>query len=240
MNPNEFEVNEPEILSTMSTETQAIDLTKLSAEDKAALLAQLSSDQKAEKEKVKQDRKAYKELTAEFVNRNIDFLVAHNEVTEKVIKNLFEDYNPIKELKQEVYGNDPQDSYTSTLPDGSASITIGHNVSIKFDGTEASGVNKIKNFIKTLSDNNDNAKTQKLSKMVDTFLKLNPKTGMLNPSKIIELSKLREEFNDSQFDDGLEIIFQAQIRTHNSVYVSGWKYVEIDGINKKLQFRFSV
>src|SRR5690606_9705574 len=153
---------------------EAIDITKMSAEDKAALMAQLENDVKAEKEKTKQNRKAYKQLTHEFVDRNIEGLLNHNDITAILIEKLFKDYEPIKQLKQQVYGNDQQDSHTSTLPDGSASITIGYNVSIKFDGTEASGVQKIRNFIKNLSDNSNDAKTRKLSKMVDTFLKLNP------------------------------------------------------------------
>lgn len=217
-----------------------LDITKLSAVQKSELMAQLEAENKAKKQKQKDDRKAYKQLTYEFVERNIESLINHNDITGILIEKLFKDYEPVKSLKHEVYSHDHQDSHTSTLPDGSASITIGHNVSIKFDGTEASGVNKIKEFIKSLSAGNNDQNTIKLAKAVDTFLKINPKTGMLNPSKIIELSKLRDEFNDERFDDGLDIIFNAQIRTQNSMYVSGWKYIDVDGVNKKLTFRFSV
>lgn len=222
----------------MSTET--LDISKLSPQHKAQLMAQLEAEAKAEKQKLKEDRKAYKELTYDFVNRNIDSLLHHNDITGAIIEKLFQDYEPVKGLKQQVYGHEYQDSHTSTLPDGSASITIGHNVTINFDGTESSGVQKIKDFITSLLDENADDNTKKLAKMVNIFLKVNPKTGMLNPSKIIELSKLREEFSDERFDDGLDIIFQAQIRVQNSMYVSGWKYVEIDQKPKKLTFRFSV
>ncbi|WP_435138844.1 hypothetical protein [Formosa sp. A9] len=222
----------------MSTST--LDITQLSAADKEALMKQLANAQKAEKERVKNDRKAYKELSSEFVTRNIDKLIHHNDITAILIETLFKDFEPIKAIKEQVYGNEAQDSHTSTLPDGSASITIGHNVTIKFDGTEAAGVTKIKEFIKSLSDGNNDQNTLKLAKAVDTFLKPNAKTGMLNPSKIIELSKLKDEFNDDRFDDGLDIIFNAQIRTQNSMYVSGWKFIDVDGVPKKLTFRFSV
>lgn len=218
----------------------ALDITKLSAEDKAALMAQLEAENRAKKERLKNDRKAYKELTHEFVNRNIEGLLNHNDITGILIEKLFKDYSPVKDLKQQVYGSDPQDSHTSTLPDGSASISIGYNISISFDGTESSGIQKIRNFIASLSDENSDAKTKKLAKSVDTFLKLNPKTGQLNPSKIIELSNLRDEFDDDSFNDGLDIIFNAQIRAQTSMYVSGWKVLEIDGKSKKLTFRFSV
>ncbi|WP_435135782.1 hypothetical protein [Formosa sp. A9] len=220
----------------MSTET--LDLTKLSAADKAALMKQLADEQKAEKERVKNDRKAYKQLTQEFVTRNIDSLVKHNGITEALISDLFADFNPVKELKEDIYGNDPQDSHTCTLPDGSASITIGHNVTIKFDGTESAGLEKIKQYAKSLET--DDPRSQKQAKMINLLIKLNPKTQQPNPSKIIELSKLRDDFNSELFDDGLDIIFNAQIRTQNSMYVSGWKFIETDSVPKKLTFRFSV
>ncbi|MGV8814773.1 MAG: hypothetical protein ACOH2D_11755 [Gelidibacter sp.] len=224
----------------MSTETQTLDISQLSAANRAALMAQLEAESKADKIQQKEDRKAYKELTYEFVERNIDSLMHHNDITGVIIEKLFKDYTPIEDLKKQVYGNEQQDSHTSTLSDGSASITIGHNVSINFDGTESSGVQKIRDFIASLSDESADANTKKLVKMVDTFLKLNPKTGMLNPSKIIELSKLRDEFDDAQFDDGLDIIFNAQIRVQNSMYVSGWSVQQVAGVPKKLTFRFSV
>lgn len=222
----------------MSTET--LDIKKLSADQKAELIAQWAADEKAAKIQLKEDRKAYKDLTYEFVERNIDGLIHHNDITGVIIEKLFKDYTPVMEIKKQVYGDENQDSHTSTLADGSASITIGHNVSINFDGTESSGVQKIRDFIKSLSDDSAPEKTKKLVKMVDTFLKEHPKTGMLNPSKIIELSKLREDFNDAEFDDGLDIIFNAQIRVQNSMYVSGWKFIPVNGIPKKLTFRFSV
>lgn len=197
--------------------------------------------QKQEREKKKRDRETYKELSAEFVNKNIQLLVLHQESTEVVIENLFKEYESILALKSEIYGNkiEEQDSHTSTLEDGSASITIGWNVTIGFNGTESEGVKKIKNFITSLSDESE--KVKKLSRMVNTFLKPNAKTGMLNPAKIIELNKLRDEFNNAEFDEGLDIIFNAQIRRRNSMYVSGWKYVKKEGKPpKKIEFRFTI
>lgn len=216
-----------------------MELKSLTAQERKELKAQILAEEKAEKQKIKDERKAFKDLSAEFVTKHIHTLVNHQNDTENIIKMLFKDYKEIKEFKTQVYGEKNQDSHTSTLADGSASITIGHNVSIKFDGTESGGVEKIMNFITSLSQDDEN--TQKLVKIVNTYLKPNPKTKMLNPSKIIELNKLRDEFNDSEFDDGLDIIVNAQIRTQSSMYVSGWKYIELeDGRKTKLEFRFAV
>lgn len=215
-------------------------INNLSAEERKALMAELSQQEKAEKLKIKQDKIAFKQLSNSYVEKFINPLSQHQIVTELMIKDLFADYNAILALKASVYGATvkDQESHTSTLPDGSASITIGHNISIGFDGTESAGVAKIKEFINSLSSEEDNVK--KLTAAVNTFLQPNRKTGMLNPAKIIQLSKLRDEFNDSRFDDGLEIIFSAQQRRIGTMYVSGWNFMEIEGIRKKVEFRFTL
>lgn len=217
-----------------------IDINALTPEQRADLLKQAEEINKKEKEQRDADRKSFKELSEDFVKSLIDKIITHQNHTEGIVKEVFAQYQPIQELKAQAYGTkiNEQDSHTSTVADGSASITIGWNVSIGFDGTESAGVEKIKDFINSLADDSD--KVKKLSKMVNTFLKPNAKTGMLNPSKIIELSRLKDEFNDERFNEGLDIIFNAQIRRQNSMYISGWKFVEIDGAPKKVEFRFTV
>jgi hypothetical protein len=217
-----------------------INLSDLSPEARKKLAQQLKEQNKIEKQRREENISAFKKLSEEFVTNNIDPLVHHHEITGALIEKLWSGYKSIKELKADVYGTkiNEQDSHTSTLEDGSASITIGWNVSIGFDGTESAGVEKIKEFISSLSTDDENNK--KLSAAVNTFLKPNAKTGMLNPAKIIELSKLKSEFNDERFNDGLDIIFNAQQRRQNSMYVSGWKIVELEGRPTKLEFRFTV
>lgn len=220
--------------------TSNINLTQLTAEQRAELARQAQELNREERKRLATDRKAYKECSEEFVHRNIDFWISHQSATEEAIKKLYQDFEALKNLKAAAYGEKVNDfdSHTSTLPDGSASLTIGYNVTISFDGTESAGVQKIKNFIASLAD--DSEKVQKLTKMVNTFLRPNVKTGMLNPAKIIELNKLRDEFASDEFNEGLDIIFAAQHRRQNSMYVSGWKYITLDGFPKKVTFRFTV
>jgi len=218
-----------------------IELDKLSDKERRILLDQARELERKDREERLSARKTYKKLCEEYVLSNIDKLITHQSATEEMVKELFSDFNSLKELKSDVYGShiNAQDSHTSTTEDGRASITIGYNVSIGFDGTEKEGINMIKEFISSLSNDQDNVK--KLSAAVNTFLRPNAKTGMLNPSKIIELSKLREQFNDKRFDDGLDIIFQAQQRRQNTMYVSGWKVIkDTQGIDRKVEFRFTI
>lgn len=216
-----------------------MNLDKLSPQEKRELMAQLHQEEKEKKEKLKQDKESFKDLTKLFVKKNIDQLVDFKKIVEKQVNQLFEDYNVIKELKQSVYGPSDQDSHTSTLQDGSASITIGHNVSIKFNGNESAGLKKINEYLNSLASDEENF--NKLKKAINIYLKRNPKTGDLSPSKIIELNSLRKDFNSELFDEGLDIIIESQIRTRNSTYVSGWKFIEgEDGRKVKMEFRFTV
>lgn len=222
--------------------TETINLKDLSPEQRKEMVKQAKEITKAEKQEREGNLKTFKELSTNFVNNNIDPLVHHHEITGALIEKLWNDYKPLQKIKSDVYGVkvNEQDSQTSTLEDGSASISIGYNVSIGFDGTESAGVAKIMEVIKDLSDENDDDKKKKLAKIAETFLQPNKKTQMLNPAKIIELSKLKADFDDERFDEGLEIIFDAQQRRQNSMYVSGWKFVEVKGKPVKLEFRFTV
>ena len=228
----------------MSTETQskpAITLDQLSPEAKKQLLADLQEEENEKKANKSQNITAYKELTQEFVNSNVDVFVNRQLKNESDIKKLFADYQDVVKLKAMAYGDKvlEQDTHTSTLPDGSASITIGYNVNIGFDGTEQVGVKGIKEYMTSLTDENEN--TQKLKSMVNVFLKESKKTGMLNPSNIIQLNSLRAEMNSLTFNENLDIIIAAQIRNVSTMFVSGWKVIETEeGMKKKIEFRFSI
>jgi hypothetical protein len=242
MNPNNIEVHNPIILNTMNTETleKPITLADLSPEQRKALVAEANAEEKKRKTDYSANAQSYKDLSVEFVNRNIDIFVHRKNAIDEDINKLFADYSTILELKAMVYGEKSklQDSHTSTLPDGSASITIGNNVSIGFDGTEKIGIQGIKDYIATFADSDEN--TTKLTKMVNVLLKPN-KLGMLNPSNIIQLNSLRAELESVEFNENLDIIVSAQIRQKSTMFVSGWKFIELENqMKKKIEFRFSL
>ncbi|MCH4831608.1 hypothetical protein E5F92_002435 [Flavobacterium columnare] len=125
----------------------------MTPEERKRLLDEARELDRQEKETKAENIKALKELSEDFVKKHIDHLVEKHQSVEKIISQLFNEYCLIQELKAETYGNkvNQQDSHTSTLVDGSASITIGYNVSIGFDGTENEGVEKIREFINSLA-----------------------------------------------------------------------------------------
>ncbi|RWW91839.1 hypothetical protein [Flavobacterium cerinum] len=216
-------------------------LGNMTAEQKKEALKQLQAEEKAEKEKKKADKQAYKDMQNEFLAKHIDGLVDRQNSMETLVANIFKDYAPILALKANVFGEDihDQESHTYTNPDGLSSISIGHNITISFDGTEGAGIAKIKSFLFSLQSDDEVA--VKLHKAVTVLLRPNRKTGMLNPASIIQLNQMRDEFQSNAFNEGLDIIIEAQNRVKGSMYVSGWKHVEIEpGRTKKIEFRFTI
>lgn len=228
----------------MNTETtDVIDIKKLSAADKKALKAELAQEEKAEKEKRKADVATLKNIGLEFLNNNIDTLALRHIDMETEVARIFKDLSAYIDLKANIYGVEKldQDSHTVTHPEGDCSITIGYNPGISFDGTETAGVQKIMNYLTALSGDENDENAQKLSKAVKFFLRPNFKTGMLNPGRIIQLNQMRKDFNSPEFDEGMDIIVDAQNKTKGSTYVSGYKHIDLgDNRTRKVEFRFTV
>jgi Protein of unknown function (DUF3164) len=229
----------------MNTEKQeaVIDIKKLSPAQKKEFAKQLSQEAREEKQKKQNDVATLKELQGEFLDKNIDTLVNRQGEIETLVAQLFTDFRDILNLKSQVYGLErlDQDSHTMTNTDGSASITIGQNVNITFDGSESAGVQKIMDYLTGISGADDNEDMKKMAETVKLLLKPSLKTKMLNPAKIIQLDAMRATYNSPEFDEGMDIITDAQIRQKGSSYVSGYKFVQIGDVpSKKVEFRFTV
>ncbi len=226
--------------------SEAIDISKLTDEQKKQMRLDLQKEEKQKKELKKQDTATLKELSSAFLDENIDGLIQRQNDQEILVANIFGNFDKILKLKADVYGLDrlDQDSHTITNQDGSASITIGFNVGITFDGSETAGVQKIMNYLTAISskeDDEENENMKKMSETVKLLLKPSMKTKMLNPSKIIQLNAMRATYNSPEFDEGMDIIVNAQIRQKGSTYVSGYKFIKVgDNQNKKVEFRFTV
>lgn len=222
---------------------EKFDINKLSAEEKKEFFKQLKKEAQLEKERKQGDIATLKELSATFLDEHIDYLVERQGELENMVDAIFNKFGTILNLKAEIYGLDrlEQDSHTISNADGSASIVIGQNVNIIFDGSESAGVQKIMNYLTGIAGDENNEEMKKLSETVKLLLKPSLKTRMLNPAKIIQLNAMRLTYNSPEFDEGMDIIQAAQIRQKGSSYVSGFKLVKVgENQTKKVEFRFTV
>ncbi|MGV9003985.1 DUF3164 family protein [Flavobacterium sp.] len=220
-----------------------IDISALTPDQKKQMRLELQKEEKAEKAKKQVDIATLKELSSNFLNENIGGLIKRQGEQEDLVAEIFKNFDDIIQLKAQVYGVDKlaQDSHTITNADGDTSITIGYNVGITFDGSETAGVQKIMDYLTGISGDEENEDMKKMAETVKLLLKPSMKTKMLNPSKIIQLNQMRSTYNSPEFDEGMDIIVNAQIRQVGSSYVSGYKFIQIgDNQKKKVEFRFTV
>lgn len=217
-----------------------IDLEQLSPEQLTALQHQLEAKKREEAEQAKRNKAALTELTEEVVDSHIDNFVGIQGDLNESIKALFDDAQTIIDARVEAYGNKKreQDSHTLTKRDGSASIKIGWNIKPTFDGTEAEGIAKVKEYMGSLAGDDKNE--QIMMSFLNTFLKTDVQ-GNYNPQLVRKLNEKREIANSKLFDDGMDIIEASIIDIRTSMFVKGYKLVNLEpGVEKRLEFSFSL
>lgn len=202
-------------------------IAELSPSEKAELLKQLAAEQKSEKERKEKEIATYKDLQDKAVSAAIPGLVKFSESQKSLVETIFADFGALVALKKDLYTTkETQDSHTFTSRDGMGSITIGYNAIIGFDGTEAAGVQMVKEYISNMSADDDKRKT--LGDLLNTFMKTD-KNGNLNPTRIAELVNKKAEVNDPLFTNGVDTIVNAQFKTRTSTYVRGWQRIVEEG-----------
>lgn len=183
-----------------------IELEKLSAADRKALMAELVADQKKEKQRRQEDRKAYRAMVDETVPELFKHLAHASEVLTNAKKLVFANTGGLIELKNSIYGvKDDQQSHTLTTSDSAFSITIGHRVNDGWDDTVGAGIAKVKEYLGTL------ATDEKSAHLIKTILRLlkPDKKGILKASRVLELGNLADELDAPDFIEGMKIIQEA-------------------------------
>lgn len=218
---------------------KTVTIDQLSAEDRAALLKQLEQEQKEAAEKVRKDKENYKQLQDDVLGRIVPKLLAFNDEQQAIVKHVYGECEALIEMKKELYDTKSvQDSHTFTAQDGSASVRIGYNTIIGFDGTQSAGIEKVKAYLSSLGG--DDEKRQTLSGLLNTFLK-EDKDGRLNPQRVKELSDWKDKIHDESFREGITIIEDAQVKVRTTTYVRGWAFLGEDGEERrKVNFNISI
>jgi len=216
--------------------TPVVDLNNISADQLAILKAQILAEEKAKAEEKKQNRIAYKDMVEETVNSFAPELAAFGKSQSDMVNKAFEMFKHALDLKKDLYGfKDDQGSHTFTTEN--ASITIGYNEIIQFDGTQSAGVGLIREFISGLAADDENRGV--LADLLETFMKPNKK-GELNPTRVAELIAKKDKIKDEKFHEGVDIIVAAQFKSRTSTFVKGWfKERGEDGQESRAEFTIS-
>ena len=183
-----------------------MDLSKLSKEEKDKLFADLKAEKQAEEQRKKDDQETYKRLKDEAVREIFGML---QEMSKKMISLkgiVFNRFDTIIEMKDDLYkSKSDRQSDTFTTEDNAISIKLGNRVNEGWDDTVEIGVEKVKQYLKTL------AKDEESGNLVDTVMRLLSKNrkGQLKANKVLELKQLAMKSNDDGFKEAIQIIEDA-------------------------------
>lgn len=207
-------------------ETNKIDLSQLSEQE---LLAALN----AKKESKNAARETYKELVAETVPKALFKLCRASEIISNAKTETFQFFEDVLDLKNEVYGlKEKQQSHTFSYEKGE--IIIGYRITDGWDDTVTAGIEKVQNYIASLSTTPE---TAALVKMVFNLLKKDVK-GNLKGSRVLELQKLASDLNNEEFTDGVEIIAKA-FKPIRSVWFIDASLINEDGSKTNIPLSMS-
>ncbi|WP_018675516.1 DUF3164 family protein [Riemerella columbina] len=202
------------------------DLTKLSEKE---LLAELARRDQAKAE----DRKAYKELVNQELAQIVEPLKLISDNISKVKLFAFESLKALLDLKIKAYEvKNTQQSHTFSDNKG-YTITYGFRIIDGWDDTVTAGIDKAREFITSLAK--DEA-TGKLVHAVNHLLKKDAQ-GNLKASRVLELTKLAEEFNDPNFTDAVNIIRQSYKPQRSAFFIDA-SYTDAQG--KKVNIPLSI
>jgi hypothetical protein len=186
-----------------ATETLPVDLSKLSSSDILALKKQLEKAEKQKKDEIKQQRETYKFIVSDTVADTFKPLVGLSKHILNVKKLVFDNFDAIIEMKEDIYGvKEGQQSHTFTDSKSTISIKIGYRVTDGYDDTFSTGIEKVKNYMARLTDTEG---AEKFRKILSALLRTDAK-GNLKPSRVMELRQYANEEQDEELNDGVRII----------------------------------
>jgi hypothetical protein len=196
-----------------------IDVSKLTPEQKAALLEELKKEEKTKSDIEKEKRDEYKKMVGNIVEESFEKITDVSGLLGWVKKEVIENFQTVLDMKSELYGiKESQQSHSFTSEDGKKTIRIGYRMMDSFDDTVHTGIEKIRNYIYNLVDGENK---KQITVILDTLLKKD-KNGNLKASKVIELRKQAEIVTDEGFLEGVKIIEEAYKPVKSRMFVEAW------------------
>ena len=183
-----------------------MDISNLSTAERAALKAQLDAEERDERNRVEQEREAYKDLVDRTVRSSVEKLKRLSDEMMRVKLEIFSDFGAVISLKNELFRvKDGRQSDTFTTGDSSMRLTLGNRKNEGWDDTVEAGIGIVKEYLGTLAKDSDSAD------LVETVMSLLAKDrkGALKDNKVLELERLAVKKQDARFIEGINIIKAA-------------------------------
>lgn len=192
-----------------------IDLDRLTPAQIDELKVQLAEKEKADKERVKNERESYKNIVNQTVKEQFTKLQNLSSQLSLLKAEIYGQFAAIIELKTELYGaKSGQQSHTFTDDDG-RSISIGYRQVESFDDTLDMGISKVREYIDSLAVDDN---TAKLVDLVNRLLKKDIK-GNLKANRVLDLQNLADKVQSPLLTEGVTIIREAYKPTRSSIFI---------------------
>ena len=198
-----------------------MDITKMTAAERAELKAQLEAEERAEKQKREDDVAAYKSAVDEFCRLKFSRLKAMSEEMRRLKDEVFAEAETLIKLKEELFKTkSDRHSDQFTTSDGRITLALGNRTNDGWDDTVEVGVAKVKEFIKSLAKDDDSAA---LTEMVMGLLAKDRK-GNLKASRVLQLREIARKSGYSELIEATDIIQGAYRPEETCQFISAsWK-----------------
>lgn len=207
-----------------------MDITKLTAEQRAELKAQLEAEERAEKQKRQDDIDAYKQSVDEFVRTTFERMKKVSELMREEKNTAFTAADTIIAFKDELYDTKTdRHSNSFTSSDGMISITLGRRTNDGWDDTVNVGVQKVHDFFKSMARDEEMAA---LTEMVMSLL-ARDKKGNLKASRVLQLREVARKSGYSDLMEAVDIIQQAYKPVESVEFISV-QYKDENGVKQTL------
>lgn len=158
-----------------------MDISNLTAEQRAALKAQIEAEERAESQKRQDSIDAYKQMVDEFCSDTFERMKKISELLRTEKERVFAAADLLIEQKEALFKT-KQDRHSNqfTTADGKYTVALGYRTNDGWDDTVDVGIAKVKEYLKSLTTTDEGAKA------VDIIMKLlaKDKKGNLKASAI--------------------------------------------------------
>lgn len=212
-----------------------MDLSKMTAAERAQLKAQLEAEERAEIQKRQESIDAYKQSVDEFCKDVFERMQKVSELMRAEKERTFFAANILIEMKEQLYKT-KQDRHSNqfTTSDGKYTVALGYRTNDGWDDTVDVGIAKVKEYLRSLAATEDGAKA------VDIILKLlaKDKKGNLKASAMIQLEQEATKIGDATFIEGVQIIRDAYRPVDTCQFISV-SYKDDNGVKHTLPLSLS-
>lgn len=194
-----------------------MDIKKMTAAQRAELMAQLEAEERAEKQKREDDITAYKSSVDEFCRGKFARLQALSEEMRRAKEEVFADAEALIGMKDELFRTkSDRHSNQFTTSDGRITIALGNRTNDGWDDTVNAGVEKVKEFFKSKAKDKELAA---LTEMVMSLLTKDRK-GNLKAGRVLQLSEIARNSGYDELIEATDIIRNAYRPVDSCQFIS--------------------